>query len=434
MSMASDRVISFVSRATLVLVLLLGSVGIAFGLIRTKPKVEMGSTDKSLPAVVVIQARPIEITRRMIGYGTADAVHHADVPTQISSIVLTIPPTTRTGRLVSKGDLLVELDDSDFRQQVVRAEQALAIVKSEQSLLVVEREAADARALLAIDDQALAEAELARVQDAFDRGGAKQREVDLTRQKLIAVISTAVNTKEVADRLPAREEQTAASVISKSAELELARKNLLRCKILSPIDGVIQDLDVRVGEHVQTGMRIARVVHSDSMEIPLRLSSFVRSHVNIGDKVSLRSAGFGKRYWEARVSRVAPEDDTQTRTMVVYVDIEQDPAGTGRIPPGLFVRGVVISSSDSSKRWVVPRRAIADDRVMVVQDSILRSIPVKIAYSITGELGEFGLPDHDWAVLESTLSIGDLLVVDHGGSLRDGMEVRTVLAQEVSLK
>jgi hypothetical protein len=120
--------------------------------------------------------------------------------------------------------------------------------------------------------------------------------------------------------------------------------------------------------------------------------------------------------------------------MVVYVDIEQDPAGAGRIPPGLFVRGVVISSSDSSKRWVVPRRAIADDRVMVVQDSILRSISVKIAYSITGELGEFGLPDHDWAVLESALSIGDLLVVDHGGNLRDGMAVRTVLAQEVSLK
>lgn len=416
------------------IVLILVSLGIVSALIQTKPIIEVGSANKGLPAVVVIQAKSIEITRRMIGYGTADAVHHADIPAQISTTVRTIPPTTRAGRLVRKGDLLVELDDSDFRQQVIRAEQALAIAKSEQAMLTIEREAADARALLALDDQALAEAELARIQDAFDRGGAKQREVDQIRQKLIAVTSASVNATEIADRLPAREEQSASTVTSRSADLELAKKDLSRCKVLSPIDGVIQNIDVRVSEHVQKGSRIARVVHSDAMEIPLRLPSFARSHVNIGDKVSLRSAGFGHRNWEARVSRVAPEDDTETRTMVVYVDIEQDPAGADRIPPGLFVRAEIISSSNARQRWVVPRRAIHDDRVMVVKDSVLRSIPIKIAYSITGELEEFALPDHDWAVLETALSTGDLLVVDPGGSLRDGMSVRAILAEEVSLR
>ena len=71
---------------------------------------------------------------------------------------------------------------------------------------------------------------------------------------------------------------------------------------------------------------------------------------------------------------------------------------------------------------------------MVVQDSILRSIPIKIAYSITGELEEFSLPDLDWAVLETSLSMGDLLVVDPGGGLRDGMSVRSIFAQVVSLR
>ena len=50
------------------------------------------------------------------------------------------------------------------------------------------------------------------------------------------------------------------------------------------------------------------------------------------------------------------------------------------------------------------------------------------------ELAAFGLPDHDWAVLETALTPGDLLVVDPGSSLRDGMQVRPVLPQEVSLK
>ena len=119
---------------------------------------------------------------------------------------------------------------------------------------------------------------------------------------------------------------------------------------------------------------------------------------------------------------------------VVYVDIEQDPSGTDRIPPGLFVRGEITSSSEVRERWVVPRRSIHDDRILVARESTLRSIPVTVAYSVTGELAAFGLPDHDWAVLDTALTLGDFLVVDPGSSLRDGMQVRPILAQEVSLK
>ena len=82
--MESRRGISFVFRLFTVLVLMLVSVSIVFALIQTKPKIEVGITNKVLPAVIVIEASPIEISRRLIGYGTADAVHHADIPAEIS--------------------------------------------------------------------------------------------------------------------------------------------------------------------------------------------------------------------------------------------------------------------------------------------------------------------------------------------------------------
>jgi RND family efflux transporter MFP subunit len=287
---------------------------------------------------------------------------------------------------------------------------------------------------LAQQDQVLAEAELSRIKDAFSRGAAKQREVDSAKQRTIGVTAAAINAKETARRLPAREEQAFSTVTSRESDLTLAKENLRRCNILSPIDGVLQEIDVRVGEHVQAGQRIARVVDSSMLEIPLRLPSHARSYIAIGDEVSLRSAGFGRRHWDARISRIAPEDDTQTRTMVVYVDIEQDADSSSRVPPGLFVRGEVRHSQDVQSRWIVPRRSIRDDRILVVRDGILRSLPVLIDFSITGEMETFGLPDQDWAVLDTPLSIGDLVVVDPGGSLRDGMSVRVILAKEVALK
>jgi multidrug efflux pump subunit AcrA (membrane-fusion protein) len=330
--------------------------------------------------------------------------------------------------------LIVELDDSDFQQQLIRADQTLSSAKSALSLLEVERNAAEERAVLANEDKQLAKDEFDRVQEAFDRGGAKQREVDAAKQKYISVSSVAINANETASRFPSREEQASSTVTTREAEVVLAKENILRCRILSPIDGVLQTIDVRVGELVNLGQRIARIVNSSILEIPLRLPSNARSFVSVGDEASLRSAGFGKRYWNARVSRIAPEDDTTSRTMIVYIDINQDPADSSSIPPGLFVRGEIKSAEDGRLRWVVPRRSIRENRIMVIRDSVLRSIPVSIDYSVTVELPEFGVPDQDWAVLETQLVEGDFIAVDPGASLRDGMVVRKILANEVSLE
>ena len=378
-----------------------------------------------------MQAQKIPIARRTVGYGTADAVVHSDVPTLISSTVKTLPPTTRVGHEVNKGDLLLELDDVDFQQKVIRAGLALETAKAERSLLIVERDAAEQRSELANKDRALALSELDRVRNAFERGAAKQREVDIALQKSNTTETASVNAEELANRFPPREEQADASIASQTAELVLAQENLRRCKVLSPIHGVIQEIDVRVGEHVGNGKRIARIVDSSTLEIPLRLPSYARAHVNLYDPVLLRSAGFGKRYWSAKVSRIAPEDDSQSRTMVVFVDVDQNPTSSRRIPPGLFLRGEVENASAIVPRWVVPRRALRDDRVLVVRDEILRSLPVVVEYSITGEIDTLGLPDQDWAILETPLQDGDLVVVDPGGSLRDGMSVRTILAVEI---
>jgi len=433
-AMATSRLISvFIRTLTAFIVLSIG-ISIFIILFKTKPSLEVVTGDRSLPAVVVMEASQVPIAHRTNGYGTALALEHADVPAQISSTVSAVPPSTRVGKEVKSGDLLVQLDRVDFEQQVVRAELAVKTAKSERTILEVERSAAEERALLAIMDMELAKTELNRVTEAFNKGAAKQREVDQAMQKSIAASAASVNASEVANRFPAREEQASSNISSKLAELSLAQENLRRCNVISPIDGVLQEVDVRVGEHVSNGKRIARIVNSQNMEIPLRLPSHARSHVRVNDPVHLRSAGFGKRYWDAHVTRVAPEDDASSRTMIVYVDIEQDPARANRIPPGLFLHGEVENKTSEQLRWVVPRRAVRDDRILVVRDSVLRSLPVNIDFSVTGDFAQFQLPDYDWAILETPLYEGDLVVVDPGGSLRDGMRVRPILASKVVME
>tara|TARA_X000001036_G_scaffold150714_3_gene143199 strand:+ start:2411 stop:3715 length:1305 start_codon:yes stop_codon:yes gene_type:complete len=434
MAMATNKRISFVTRFVVAALMLAISIGIVIALVNTKPQLAVLNDDRSLPAVVVFEAKAVPMQRRTVGYGTADALQHADIPSEISSTVIALPPTTRAGRKIRKGDLIVELDASDYQQQLIRAQQSLSSAKSAIALLKVERNAAEARAVLSIEDKALAKDELDRVQEAFTKGVAKQREVDAAKQKFLSVSSISINANESASRFPLKEEQASSNVETREAEVVLAQENVRRCHVVSPIDGVLQTIDVREGELVAIGKRIARIINSSTIEIPLRLPSHTRSYIHVGDEVALRSAGFGKRYWDARVSRIAPEDDTTSRTMVVYVDIKQDPMNAISIPPGLFVRGEVKSLQDDRLRWVVPRRAIREDRVMIIRDSIVRSVPVSIDFSVSEELPDFGVPDQDWAVLETPLNAGDFVVVDPGGSLRDGMSVRKILASQVFLE
>ncbi len=429
-SMARHRLVSAATRAVVALFILGISLMIVGGLMRTAPGLEVAPTSRLLPAVLVMEARPIPVERRTVGYGVADALDHADVSAEVSGQVVELPATSRAGQRVREGELLVVLDETDYQQQVRRAEQVVAQLVADQSLMQVERAAAEQRAELAGRDRALAKAELDRVQQAFEKGAARQREVDQATQQLISRTSAQVNARESADQFPPREEGLAAQLLTREVDLATARTNLARCRIASPIDGVLQNVDVRVGENVSPGQRVGRVVDSSRIEIPLRLPSHARPHVGIGDIVELRSAGFGRRRWQGRVTRLAPEDDTRTRTLIAYIDIEQLDDTADRIPPGIFLRGDVISSGPGQLRWTVPRRAVREDRIMVVRDGIIHSLPVAIDFSVAGEFSEFGLPDRAWAVLATPLTEGDMVIVDPSGSLRDGMEVRPLLAAD----
>jgi len=144
--------------------------------------------------------------------------------------------------------------------------------------------------------------------------------------------------------------------------------------------------------------------------------------------VLLHATGESERSWPAQVARIAPEDDEATRTVAVYVVVHQDSGEPGRLAPGQFLRGTV-SSSDVQQRWVVPRRALMGDRILLVNDGRIVSRNIEIAFQIERELPQLGLPDEQWVVLREPLVEGDQVVANASRGLPDGLAVTAVPAQ-----
>lgn len=436
--------IASTTRAVIALLVLLAGFGGMRFLESFRADLDKKDPEQLHPEVPVFAADAVDVNRQWQGYGIAKALDSAEVPARVSATVVSIPEGILEGASVKKGQLLAELDDADFKRQVEMVEQTLEELEGRISQLKTEEERLVDRIDLEDDEIALSLEELARVQKLFDRNSASQSDLDTARRKLIAARVSRSRTKEQLDGIPARRLQLLALKQGQEANLRLAKLDLERTRIVSPIDGIISQVDIEVGENLAQGATVARVLNLERMELPLKLPASSRKDVMVGDAVELQSTNEHHLICKADVARISPMDDQSSRTVTVYTVVDQayanevfGGADSDRlIMPGMYLRGTA-TSSQTQRRFIVPRRAIQNERIMVVREQgeddkaepIIVSVVVEIEFNIEGEFPQFGLPDKQWAVLRTPLGPGTLVVINTSDTLRDGLAVKPIIAQ-----
>jgi len=169
-----------------------------------------------------------------------------------------------------------------------------------------------------------------------------------------------------AGALAARELDLARNTVT-SAEAQLAdararlvttQKQLDDAVVRSPITGVVSRRSVNAGDIVTAGAELFTVVDPSSMRLEASVPSESLPELRIGAPVSFAVRGYEQRF-EGRIDRIAPQTDTATRQLPIYVSI---PNTTGRLVGGLYAEGRVIT--DSASGVVVPVNAINQSGAM----------------------------------------------------------------------
>jgi RND family efflux transporter MFP subunit len=241
---------------------------------------------------------------------------------------------------------------------------------------------------------------------------------------LIAASRAAVVAEDTVAQIAPRRASLAAERAGNASRLELARLSADRCAIAAPIDGVVQMADLEVGESVAAGQKIARIVDPSRIEIPLRIPASSRALAPQGAraKVTVRADG---RAFEGVVARVAPEDDPDSRTATVFIEIARNDAQGGGLAPGAFVEAKIMAGG-SAPRTAVPRRAIRDETIAVVEAGRVRMRRISVDFPFAGTPDGAELADLDWAVLSDELATGTLVVIDGSRSLVEGQAIEPV--------
>ncbi|MFY7923082.1 MAG: efflux RND transporter periplasmic adaptor subunit [Gemmatimonas sp.] len=149
--------------------------------------------------------------------------------------------------------------------------------------------------------------------------------------------------------------------------LERARFEQARAIITSPVAGVVQSIDVAVGEKLSAGQPISTVVDTRRLRVEAQVLEHDLPLIRVGGEAIVSSAGAPDRPLRGRVDALLPLVDSVARSGRAIVRL----TGDGTLRPGMYA-DVQLEATRLRNRRLVPARAVIerDGRplVFVVKD------------------------------------------------------------------
>lgn len=330
---------NLIRKAIIVTIIIAVTVAIIYLLFAFKPEAKKQQIPETIVRVDVIEASRSSYPTIVNANGTIEAETRGNLVAQISGEIINVSDNFKTGGSFKKGDVLIQIDQRDFRADL---------------------------------SQALASLSQAQANYSQEKANAKQAELDWRR----------LGNTTPAPPLVARKPQLAAAkaqLDSAQAAHQSAELNLSRTTLTAPYDGRIIERRAVLGQYVSTGTAIAEVFATDGVEVRLPISqdefnqlgldSFSSESSNNEYAVLLNSKiGIQSYQWQADITRTDSTFDINTRQIDIIANV-QDPFGkTSGLPTlkiGQFVsariQGRVINDV-----FVIPNKSIREGSYLYV--------------------------------------------------------------------
>jgi RND family efflux transporter MFP subunit len=230
----------------------------------------------------------------------------------------------------------------------------------------------------------------------------------------------------VTGRVPTEEQRRTAMIKAgvPTAQVALERAKLEREKatVVSPFDGLVDQVPVAVGMRVGAGELLTRVVNLGALRIDAQVLEHDLPLIREGGQATVTSAA-ANRVIMGRIVAVLPIVDTTTRSGRAFVRI---PAGS-TLRPGMYA-DVKLEAARLTGRRLVPTRAIIqrDNRplVFVVKNGRAQWVYINPGRS-NGTETEV-LPDSGTGLIP--VEVGDEVIVEGHLTLTHDATVRVVNA------
>ena len=342
------------------------------------------------------------------------------------------------GDLVQEGQVLVRLEDTEFRAQVNQARANLASAQARLDQLRTgsrpQEKMRDKAAVLQAEARLrTADAEYQRSERLFRDGVTSKSELDRAlaeRDTAAALVEAAKQSSTMTDIGPRPEEIRAAEaeVQQMKAALDYAQTQMAATEIKAPVSGTVLERIVERGEMVSpsafggSGARTSVVDLADltDLQVELDISQTDFARLKMDQKAEIIPEAYPNLKYTGYIEEIAPEANRAKSTIQVKVKVENPDQ---QLRPEMNARVNFLADnspnqeSSSTGRILVPKLAVVKKDngsfVFVIKGDKVEQRAIRAG----GEIGD------DYQVLEG-LSGNESVALNGVDKLRDGDRVK----------
>ncbi|PKL79278.1 MAG: hypothetical protein CVV25_08525 [Ignavibacteriae bacterium HGW-Ignavibacteriae-4] len=265
------------------------------------------------------------------------------------------------GKKVNGGELLISLDDREFRIALKEAEDRLIEARVEYGFLAKDT-AVDSTN---IKNAAIIEKEISTLEENYKNGLMNESKYLSEKEELeLKLIFTGAKREEL--------------ILNKSGysravnAKERAKLNLEYTLIKAPFQGVIGDLDMSVGQRVNPGEKLFKLLDISKLRIDVGVLESEITEIAKDNTAKITVTALPNQKYIGRVVFVSPYIDPINKTCKVTVEINNPDA---KLKPGMFAQ-VNIETESLKNKILIPKDAllVRDRRnlVFVLEEKLAR--------------------------------------------------------------
>src|ERR1041385_2348938 len=408
------------------LLLMLAIIGIGAGVAackRSNGQTNVTVTASPTPAVVQVSTSAAisrQLPRYFEGTGSLAANEQTDVAAETSGKVAAVG--VDIGSSVKRGQLLVRLEDADFKDRVAQAQaqleqskatlaQNLAKIGMRPGQRFVPENVSEVRAAKAALD--LADKNLHRYEKLVETGDISRAIYDQQKSQRDQAAEQYQALIHQAQQNYAAIANSQAAVDAAQTNLSLAKRNLTYTSVTEPMSGYISDRPADVGEYISPQQKVATIVSLNPLRLRIDVPEQAIPQIRVGESVSVSVAAYPDRNFAGHVARVSPSVNSASRTLTVEAEVQNPNA---ELKPGQFAT-VRVLLPQSETAVLVPQRALrtisGSTYVYVLKNGFAQQ-----------RLVQTGQTEGDLIEIKSGVNADEVVATSNVDQLSDGMAVR----------
>jgi len=397
---------------------------------------------ESITSLRVIKVPSVGLVPRAIGFGVAQPAKVWEAIAQVQGTVLSIHPRLKSGEMIQRETLLIQIDPREYQLAIARLEAGIEETRAKLQELAGTKENTEKLIIIEEASLALAQKSFERTRHLLKQNAASRDMVDREQRTLLQQQQTVQLLKNSLALIPSKRKALKSILAVQQANLKQAGIDLNKTAIKAPMDCRLGDVNMDSGQFVRSGQLLFKAHSTQVAEIEARFpidtfrnlldeekskllqpgvnsDTFKNLFQNMSVRVSLQSGDWSAQ-WDARIDRWRETLDHQTREIrvVVAIDGPYERAVPGIRPPitqGMFCR-VELKGPVRRGCLVIPRSALHNTHVFVV-DSENRLEKKQIQVNFI---------QSEFVIVKSGLLEGERLVVSDPAPAITGMKVSPV--------